>query len=55
MSAHYYCHDCTEITDGDEDGFCAKCGSDNTMSFTDEDARQMAGLAPAPPPEKKQP
>ena len=45
MSEHYYCHDCTEITDGDEVGFCFKCGSDNTFSYTDEQARKPAAPA----------
>lgn len=41
---HYYCLDCTDITDGDEDTFCLKCGSDNIVGFTDEEAREWAGL-----------
>ena len=32
-----YCWDCEEVNDGDEDGFCAKCGTDDMFSFdTDE-------------------
>lgn len=41
---HYYCFDCTVITDGDEDGFCLKCGSDNTIGYTDKEADEWAGL-----------
>lgn len=50
MARRYYCLDCTKVTDGDEDGFCTECGSDNTFSFTDEEVEQMIGLAPEPKP-----
>jgi Zn finger protein HypA/HybF involved in hydrogenase expression len=34
-----YCWDCEEVNDGDEDGNCTKCGSDNVISFDDEDLK----------------
>lgn len=42
---HLYCYGCQEVVGYDEDGVCSKCDTDNTVSFTDEEAREWAGLS----------
>lgn len=41
-----YCHDCADVTGYDDEGLCSKCQGDNTLSYTDAEARAWAGLAP---------